>query len=156
MIYAELYLKDDFFKILRQTKSLLNSKTIYIKSLSLLTTFISALHNSLQGDPNQNLKFVLAITLKISISDPIIMVTPKCVYLHFSAICLQFLKINLHLTNTFWLYQHRVINAYFLVIAKTNFKFWYGSPCRFGTNLSKRSDKKQKSQMNKRPHAASA
>ena len=76
MIYAELYLKDDFFKILRQTKSLLNSKTIYIKSL--LTTFISALNNSLQslqGDPNQNLKFVLAITLN--------------------------LKINLHLTNTF-------------------------------------------------------
>ena len=95
MIYAELYLKDDFFKILRQTKSLLNSKTIYIKSL--LTTFISALHNFLQGDPNQNLKFVLAITLN--------------------------LKINLHLTNTFWLYQHRVKNAYFLVIAKTNFKF---------------------------------
>ena len=87
-----------FFEILRQTKSLLNSKTIYIKSL--LTTFISALHNSLeslQGDPNPNLKFVLAITLN--------------------------LKINLHLTNTFWLYQHRVKNAYFLVIAKTNFKF---------------------------------
>ena len=82
MIYAELYLKDDFFKILRQTKSLLNSKTIYIKSLSLLTTFISALHNSLeslQGDPNQNLKFVLAITQKICMSDPML-VKPKCVW----------------------------------------------------------------------------
>ena len=32
----------------------------------------------LQGDPNQNLKFVLAITLKVCISDPM-MVKPKCV-----------------------------------------------------------------------------
>ena len=32
----------------------------------------------LQGDPNQNLKFVLAITLKLSISNPVL-VKPKCV-----------------------------------------------------------------------------
>ena len=32
----------------------------------------------LQGDPNQNLKFVLAITLKICLSDPML-VKPKCV-----------------------------------------------------------------------------
>ena len=35
--------------------------------------------NNLQGDPNQNLKFVLAITQKICISDPIL-VKPKCVW----------------------------------------------------------------------------
>ena len=33
----------------------------------------------LQGDPNQNLKFVLAITLKLCISDPML-VKPKCVW----------------------------------------------------------------------------
>ena len=32
----------------------------------------------IQGDPNQNLKFVLAITLKLCISDPML-VKPKCV-----------------------------------------------------------------------------
>ena len=38
-----------------------------------------------QGDPNQNLKFILAITLKLCISDPIL-VKPKCVseaYIYF-------------------------------------------------------------------------
>ena len=33
----------------------------------------------LQGDPNQNLKFRLAITLKVCISDPLL-VKPKCVW----------------------------------------------------------------------------
>ena len=33
---------------------------------------------NIQGDPNQNLKFVLAITPKICISDPML-VKPKCV-----------------------------------------------------------------------------
>ena len=32
-----------------------------------------------QGDPNQNLKFILALTLKVSISDPGL-VKPKCVW----------------------------------------------------------------------------
>ena len=32
-----------------------------------------------QGDPNQNLKFLLAITLKVCISDPLL-VKPKCVW----------------------------------------------------------------------------
>ena len=49
-----------------------------------------------QGDPNQNLRFLLAITLKISISDPMFR-KPKCVwdayiYFDFSAVCLQFSK----------------------------------------------------------------
>ena len=35
--------------------------------------------SNLQGDPNQNLKFVLAITLKISISNPML-VKPECVW----------------------------------------------------------------------------
>ena len=50
----------------------------------------------IQGDPNQNLKFVLAITLKRCISDPIL-VKRKVVHfflsskncLHFSVACLQ-------------------------------------------------------------------
>ena len=57
----------------------------------------------LQGDPNQNLKCLLAITLKLCISDPM-MLKPKCVWdaynyfwfsavsLQFSAVCLQFFK----------------------------------------------------------------
>ena len=61
-----------------------------------------------QGDPNQNLKFILALTLKLCISDPI-MIKPKCVsevyiYFDFSAVCLQFFsclftifKINVRL-----------------------------------------------------------
>ena len=53
-------------------------------------------HMYVQGDPNQNLKLLLAITLKLCISDPI-MVKPKCVaeayiYFDFSAVCLQFSK----------------------------------------------------------------
>ena len=32
-----------------------------------------------QGEPNQNMKFVLAITLKICISDPML-IKPKCVW----------------------------------------------------------------------------
>ena len=59
----------------------------------------------IQGDPNQNLKFVLAITLKRCVSDPML-VKPKCVLevsvyflfsavcLQFSAVCLQFSKLN--------------------------------------------------------------
>ena len=35
--------------------------------------------SNIQGDPNQNLKFVLAITLKICVSDPML-VKPKCVW----------------------------------------------------------------------------
>ena len=33
--------------------------------------------------------------------------------LHFSAVCLQFLKKNCHLSNKFWLYQHEVKYCYF-------------------------------------------
>ena len=71
----------------------------------------------LQGDPNQNLLLQMAITLKMSISDSML-VKPKygseaCIYFHFSAVCLQFSKINLGVPNTFWLYQHGVKNAYF-------------------------------------------
>ena len=77
----------------------------------------------LQGDPNQNVKFLLAITLKICVSDPML-VKPKCVWeayiyfdfsavcLQFSAVCLQFSKINGGLQNAFWLYQQGGRNAY--------------------------------------------
>ena len=78
----------------------------------------------IQGDPNQNLQFKMAITLKIRISDPKL-VKPKCVleasiYFHFSAVCLQFSavclqfwKINAGFLNTFWLYWYGVRNVYF-------------------------------------------
>ena len=58
----------------------------------------------IQRDPNKNLLIQMAIT--INISDP-------AVRLQFSAVCLQFSKINGGLQNTFWLYQHGVRNAYF-------------------------------------------
>ena len=35
----------------------------------------------------------------------------SAVCLQFSAVCLQFFKINVHLSNAFWLYQHGVRNA---------------------------------------------
>ena len=61
-------------------------------------------HYEIQGDPNQNLKFVFVITLKLFISDPML-VKPNCVSdltffsiskknLNFSAVCLQFFKKN--------------------------------------------------------------
>ena len=52
----------------RQVKKLTNLKRI---------GFLSN-HMTLQGDPNQNLKCLLAITLKQCISDPML-VKPKCV-----------------------------------------------------------------------------
>ena len=36
------------------------------------------------------------------------------IYLHFSDVCLQFLRINYCLSNTFWLYQHKAKYAPFL------------------------------------------
>ena len=85
----------------------------------------------IQGDPNQNLIFQMAISKKICISDPML-VKPKCVlgayiYFHFSAVCLQFSadfsqfsticsqfsKIDVDLPNAFLLYQYGVRNAYF-------------------------------------------
>ena len=81
---------------------------------------VAALLQILQGDPNQNCPFLRAITQKLSISDPKL-VKPKCgggsffqfskICLHFSAVCLQFLKKNYRLSNPFWLYQHRVRSA---------------------------------------------
>ena len=39
------------------------------------------------------------------------------------------MKINFHLSNTFWLYKHRVRNAYFPSYSQN--KFWFGSPYRY-------------------------
>ena len=87
----------------------------------------------IQGDPNQNLKFVLAITLKIWVSDPML-VKPKCVWevsvyfqfsavcLQFSTVCLQFSKLNWHHPNTFWLYQYRVRYASFQSYSQNKFQ----------------------------------
>ena len=78
----------------------------------------------LQGDPNQNCPFLKAITLKLSTSEPML-VKPKCVWEAVVVLknCKQtaenvnkFLKIQkiYRLSNTFWLYQHRVKYAPFL------------------------------------------
>ena len=76
----------------------------------------------LQGDPNQNFRFQMAITLKLNTSDPML-VKPKCVW---EAVVLfwkivnkqlknvnKFSKIekNYRLSNAFWLHQYRVKNA---------------------------------------------
>ena len=72
--------------------------------------------NEIQGDPNQNLLILMAITLKIRISDSML-VKPKCVleasiYFHFSADCLQFSKVIGGIQTTFWLYHHGFRIAY--------------------------------------------
>ena len=81
------------------------------------TTEVIDTITEIQGDPNQNLLLQMAITLKIRFYE-LMLVKPKCVwvvkvYLCFSAVCLQFSKINLDLSNTLWLYQHKVGNTYF-------------------------------------------
>ena len=75
-----------------------------------------------QGDPNQNCPFLRAITLKLCVSDPML-VKPKCVWeavVFFWKIVNKQLKNvnkfskiekNYRLSNTFWLYQYRVKNA---------------------------------------------
>ena len=70
-----------------------------LKSLSLINKWKSQTNCKIQGDPNQNLLLQLAITLKICISDPML-VKPKWVleayiYFDFSAVCLQFLAVCL-------------------------------------------------------------
>ena len=97
--------------------SLNSSETILLKNI--------------QGDPNQSLLIQMAITLKIRISDPML-VKPKCVLeasiyfdfsavcLQFSAVCLQFSKINGGLQNAFWLYQHGVRYAYLQIYSNLN------------------------------------
>ena len=74
-------------------------------------------HTLVQGDPNQSLLFQMARTLKICISD-LMMVKTKCVLeasIYFWKLKTNSwkMKINGGLQNTFWLYQHGVRNAYF-------------------------------------------
>ena len=52
---------------------------VAFNSISAQTSIVVPSQIPLQGDPNQNLKFVLAITLKICISDPML-VKPKYVW----------------------------------------------------------------------------
>ena len=97
-----------------------------------------------EGDPNQNLKCLLAITLKLCISDPML-VKPKCVWKIVNKqlkIVNKKLKIKkiVRLSNAFWLFQHGVNMYSFRVIAKRHFKFWFGSPCRFYVFLFERFD----------------
>ena len=98
---------------------------VAFNSISAQTSIVVPSQIPLQGDPNQNLKFVLAITLKICISDPML-VKPKCVwevksFLFFSCLFTIFQK-NFHLPNTFWLQQHMVRNAYFEIYRQKKFQ----------------------------------
>ena len=76
-----------------------------------------------QGDPNQNLKCLLAITLKLCMHfwphvgkakmrlRGVQFFWFSAVCLQFSAVCLQFFKKIVRLSNAFWLYQYGVRNA---------------------------------------------
>ena len=71
-------------------------------------------YTNIQGDPNRNFLFQIAVSLKRSIFDPSL-VKPKCVLgvadfvcLQFSAVCLQFPKKIRHYSNPFWSLQHGV------------------------------------------------
>ena len=91
----------------------------------------------LQGDPNQNLKFVLAMILKVCISDPMLL-KPKCVW---EAVVFFNFRKNFQLfvynfsKKAFTSQTHFGFNNIgsemhiFRVIAKTNFEFCFGSPC---------------------------
>ena len=109
----------NIFKIFKYCAS--NKLNFLLKGVwEIVTTFgVSFLLSNIQGDPNQSLLIQMAITLKICISDPML-VKPKCVseaciYFQFSAVCLQFSAVYLQFSemnilgaqNTFWLYQHR-------------------------------------------------
>ena len=50
-----------------------------LKILTFLTIRFDTTESWIQGDPNQNLKCFLAITLKLCISDPML-VKPKCIW----------------------------------------------------------------------------
>ena len=79
----------------------------------------SSLWSTLQGDPNWNFLFQIAVSSKRSIFDPLL-IKPKCVLgvadffqfsavcLQFSAVCLQFPKKIRHSSNPFWSLQHGV------------------------------------------------
>ena len=56
----------------------------------------------------------IAITLKIGISDPKLLKLLKSTFAFIFVSCLfTIFKINIHLQNTFWSYQHGVKYAYF-------------------------------------------
>ena len=93
-------------------------KTISLQSL--LLEWMNQMHGisptwDLQGDPNQNLKFLLTITLKIMYFWPHVnkaKVGFRGVHLFSFFSCMfSIFKINVHLSNAFWLYQHEVRNA---------------------------------------------
>ena len=57
----------------------LSDQTHFAKLLISFSNAFGTAHKYVQGNPNQNLTFVLAITLKICISDPRL-VNQKCVW----------------------------------------------------------------------------
>ena len=86
-----------------------------------------------QGDPNRNFLFQIAVSLKRSIFDPSL-VKPKCVlgvadFFQFSAVCLQFPKKSATLQTHFGLYNMGSNIHSFWAMAIWNKKFRFGSPC---------------------------
>ena len=89
--------------------------------------------SDLQGDPNRNFLFQIAVSLKRSIFDPSL-VKPKCVlgvadfFSVFSCLFTIF-KIMRHSWNTFWSLQLIVRKHNYGATAIWNCNFWFGSPC---------------------------
>ena len=94
----------------------------------------------LQGDPNQNLKWFLATTLKLCISD-LMLVKPICVWEAYNFFDFQLFVYNFQLfvynfskkldaSQTHFGFTNMGSEMHgFRVIAKRHFKFWFGSLC---------------------------
>ena len=82
---------------------------------------LMVIYGYLQGDPNQNFWFQMTITQKLSTFDPMTKMRLRGGWFFLKIVNKQLknvnklLKIekNCHLSNAFWLYQHRIRNAYF-------------------------------------------
>ena len=72
---------------------------------------------NVQSDPNQNLLIQMAITLKIHMSDPML-VKPKCV----SEVCIYFQLFVYNFQTHSGLYKHRARNAYFQSYSHLNWQ----------------------------------
>ena len=120
------------------TIKILISCTLWHQNLQNLLVCILT---ELQGDPNQNLICLLAITLKLCISDPML-VKPKCVWEASNFFDFQLFVYNFQLfvynlskkldaSQTHFGFTNIGSEMHsFRVIAKRHFKFWFGSPCK--------------------------
>ena len=100
-------------------------------------------HGVIQGDPNQNFPFKMAIILKLKLSssDPML-VKRKCVWeaavfffqfskicFHFSAVCLQFFKTTATSQTHFGFINIGSKELSFGFTAISKGKLWFRAPC---------------------------